>query len=695
MTFELRSPNDAIAFFERVFEEGNGKATLEIREEQCFSPSVYLKVGDIEIHPTTDEKESETAVLHALRFGAFTWTVPDHESVMKGVTEAFAKEARSSAQKNDRKEAGKVRRAIDVLVDCAVRCGFVNPTFDSTSVSEMPFERPTTVVVDTSAIHQGGLDFVVRYLYPMARIKIPAIAHMEILNQAERYLQLRRSEKPVAGPTILLEHALGQGGQRVLLRLELHTDAEIERPRLGADPLRGIVQPDHDAEDKALGLQQIQRSFADRLILETAIQHRDRLSPDHPIVVLTADQGLARMTMGEGLHPLFFSRPPADAVCGTTLSGTCFRPFIEDPTESPYFCISLPELIWELASTFGCARLSAGGSEFSVVAIGENLSWYPCHSRDDLLWTTTNIDLRLQNHRKPKSNSDAASKSTVENGESQSEPRKTTSDRDSGSLKGSYRFPLQSLLKLLSTLERKERVSDLDGMQVVNLSSAKRYAELRNFLLAGKLVTKDQKGRICKTTALDSLVASLRGQETEAALQILLNVPSFNAFVTEVSGTRPIKPASMVSIAQNAVKTYTSVGEICGAVIEIPDEGLYSTRISPDPASFAAFAVKAYRKLRREEEYVLTGAWLEELARTDGIHPICARNRLSEAREAGYLERFTEGSTPETQFERHNICVLETSTRGALAVRNVNLYHGDFLIPGKASVSIRIEDARK
>ncbi len=57
------------------------------------------------------------------------------------------------------------------------------------------------------------------------------------------------------------------------------------------------------------------------------------------------------------------------------------------------------------------------------------------------------------------------------------------------------------------------------------------------------------------------------------------------------------------------------------------------------------------------------------------------------------LERYTEGSTPETQYERHNMATLEVS-KGSATVREVNLYHGDFLIPGKASVSIRLEELR-
>ena len=170
------------------------------------------------------------------------------------------------------------------------------------TLSRMPFRRTVSVVADTSAVLQGGIDFVALHLTPAARITIPAVVHMEILNLIDRYFSQRRAGKPSA--QMLLDHVASQGGQRVLLRLE--RDHQLERSRLGADPLRGIIQPDSDAEDKSLGLQRVQRSFADRLVLETAIQRRDRVEPNHPVMLMTADQGQARMALAEGIEPIFF-----------------------------------------------------------------------------------------------------------------------------------------------------------------------------------------------------------------------------------------------------------------------------------------------------------------------------------------------------------------------------------------------------
>ena len=184
------------------------------------------------------------------------------------------------------------------------------------------------------------------------------------------------------------DHVTSQGTQRTVLRLELQTDAEIEPQTRGGPLLRGVDQPFSDSEDSNLKLPEVVRSFADHLILETAIQHRDRLGPDPAIVVVTADQGLARMTLGEGLRPLFFSTPPFESICGRTLTGTGFRPFVTSHNDSSLTHTSLPSLLWELASTFGSARIVVedGSRALTAAAIGEELSWHPYHSHDDLLW---------------------------------------------------------------------------------------------------------------------------------------------------------------------------------------------------------------------------------------------------------------------------------------------------------------------
>jgi hypothetical protein len=181
-------------------------------------------------------------------------------------------------------------------------------------------------------------------------------------------------------------------------------------------------------------------------------------------------------------------------------------------------------------------------------------------------------------------------------------------------------------------------------MQVVGLSSSKRYAELRNFLLAGAFVTKDTKGRIVKAQDLEELISAIRTRDLTRMRHLFSQVSSFNSFLNELKRAYPIRPEDVKSIANNAVKTYSEIAELCAQAIEIVDEGIYLTPDSPPPADFAPIAIQTYRKLKKSEDYVLTGVWLEELARKEGIHPIHARDRLNESRTAGFLERYTEGS---------------------------------------------------
>ena len=90
---------------------------------------------------------------------------------------------------------------------------------------------------------------------------------------------------------------------------------------------------------------------------------------------------------------------------------------------------------------------------------------------------------------------------------------------------------------------------------------------------------------------------------------------------------------------------------------------------------------------------MLTGQWLEAMAREHGIHPVMARNRLNEAHQAGYLQRYTEGSTPETRFEKHTMSYLNLKN-GIPVIENINLYQGDFLLQDRASVSLKIIEGK-
>ena len=71
-----------------------------------------------------------------------------------------------------------------------------------------------------------------------------------------------------------------------------------------------------------------------------------------------------------------------------------------------------------------------------------------------------------------------------------------------------------------------------------------------------------------------------------------------------------------------------------------------------------------------------------------------ARDRLEEAQVAGLIERYAEGSTPDTRFSKHILHMLEFEGAKPM-VRTVGLYEGSFLIPGRGSVMLHLKNGQK
>jgi len=382
-SYRLSSPEDATREIAKVF-AGTGIARIEVLEDKCFAGGGYWNLGEVRVRGVAgDVSEMFAAVSH----GAYQWEVPTAEEALAQLIMLLEVKEPTAGDKPAVKEQhqkilDRVRRIMDAVATAAVRVGLTHPIFDPNSVEEMPFRRGTTVIADTSGALQGGLDFVSRFLHPTARIKVPAVVHMEVVNQADSFLKRRRATK-VNSSALLFDHLLSQAGQRVLLRLEFRDDTEVERTLLVGDPLRNAFQRDSDQEWSDLNLSVPLRSYCDRLIIEAARQHQAHASPGHPIQLLTADQGLARMALAEGIAPLYFRAVSANSFFGRTLAGTAFNPL-----GAGLYQISLQAVLWEFATAFGSARLITedGTRWVEATAVGEDLAWSPIHSRNDLLW---------------------------------------------------------------------------------------------------------------------------------------------------------------------------------------------------------------------------------------------------------------------------------------------------------------------
>ena len=675
--YVLRSIREAETDLARLFhghvQNGDSCLRLEIREDICFRADTWVSVGTISSHPevrpeplaaSQDITDERLALQTAFRYGFFDWCIPEFESLQKDLTSALV--TKSKGESSDKKSSG----AAKAIAYVAMRCGLTHPVFDAMALSKMPFQEPIGIVADTNAVLQGALDFVARHLTPAARIVIPAMVHMEILNFVDRYfIQRYREKKP--GAQMLQDHALSQAGQRALLRLE--QQHHVERPRVGADPLRGIIQPQPDAEDKNLGLQQVQRSFADRLILETAVQRR--ASVNYPIMLMTADQGLARMALAEGIEPLFFDNAVSH-VFGSTLSGVVFRPFTTAANRA--YSVSVADVLWELSVTFGAARVVHGdsGSAFEVASMGEGCTWQPYHSHDDLLWTRV-----LSKVSQPKSRTEADEVgSKIEVSASRERPAKS----------GSYVFSLGAMVRLMWRLSSGP-VGDVEGMNLAKVNKASAYSPYRRFLTAGGFAMRDD-GILEGTELLNTLIGSMTALAFTEMQILLTKVESFGQFLSLLKAGEPLT-LNDSGLRNAPFRAYCALAEMCCAGVRLlGDDGIYviyATPENPPPEDFARTAVEAYDAVRQGEAFALTGTWLEYLAKRSGIHPVRACQRLAEAYHGGYLRRFFEGSTPETRYEKRNIQVLYTNG-GIPEVQKVNLYHGDFLMPGRASGSVRV-----
>lgn len=674
-----------VDIFAACAKPGGEHLRLEVREEKCFRPDAWVSVGTVSLHPeppaASQDAEDWRALQRAFRYGFFDWELPKEDWLKSKLTAALAIEEGARERPRTVKDID-IDRVTRGLAHAAIRCGLAHPAFDAMTFSKMPFHSAVGIVVDTTAVLQGGLDFAARHLTPAARLRVPAIVQMEILNFVDRYFSQRRRAKPSS--TMLVDHMLSQAGQRALIRLA----HRVERPRLGAEPLRGIVQPDSDAEDKSLGLQIVQRSFADRLILETAVQRRND-APDHPVMLMTADQGLARMALAEGIEPIFIDTNAASALLGSTLSGVTFKPFMTDGLRT--YPVSLCAIVWELAVTFGSARLIGTDSDdsFEAVAIGEGCSWQPYHSHDDLLWTRSVSTSAAAKPSLPKIK--AASDSTE--GDS---TRATTSTiipaPRSRALSGAYSFSPSSMIDLMAALDQHAALYDVAGMEAAQVNKRVSYEQYWRFLCAGGFAVMSG-AELQKTDRLSSLIRSMTDGAFDEMREQLSWVPSFGAFLTRMAIASPLTQDDS-KIRATAFRPYCALAEMCCAGVRFVDAGIYSTPENPVPEDFSRPALDTYDAVRRGEDYALTGAWLDEMTKRFGIHPVRARQRLAEAHQSGYIRRYVEGSTPETRYGNRNIHVLSFDG-GVPKVRNVNLYHGDFLMPGRAAVSIRLSKGER
>ena len=681
MSVELVSPNQAASRIVEAFGH-ESRCRVAVQEERAFEEDKWLDLGTISLPPKPRGISVGTdGPLEAITTStAFEWQLPDAEGV--------ASEAASLlgvAEGED--DYAKVSRILDQAASIAVRVGLLHPQFDPAAIEEMPFRRATTVVSDTSGVLQGGLDFVVSYLQPRARVKIPAIVQMEFVNFTDRFFKTRRTNqerryrnrhtkgghKAVHRADELMEHLKSQGGQRALLRFELQTDAEIERTYLLGDPLRDAFQREGGTL-RELNISVPVSAYVDRLILEAARSHQAQSEPGHAVRLLTSDQGLTLMALAEGVKPIYFKAVKRTDFFGELFTGQIFHPFTGEMQGIP-----LTSVLWELASSFGAARLKwEDGRTISIFSLGDAMAWSLFHSVDDLLWFSTSAAV---NGGAP-ANSSAAPITEKTEVEDTSQHASATSP-----IVSFQRMNIDRLFRLVCTLDDRQVLDAAEASAVLNVRP-RSTGDYRRFLTSAGLLEMED-GRWKALAPLRDLSAALRNSDAVEFRKTLLRAPSFAAFLSQV-GRSPVGQAVELSNLLRVATTYRTLGElalICASV----GNCVYPTPEQPSSGAFAEIALRRFSELDRGHGLVATGRWLESLIQHDGIHPEFARLSLEQAHEEGLLRRSTEGSTMQTGFDNHVVHVLGTDAGGSPIAMLVRLYRGDYLIPRKASVSLRIE----
>lgn len=701
MNLILTSPTGASASISAAFDSAD-HCQIQVREDGAFQPDHFLDLGRITL---PGFGESDFDVPRALRNGEYEWAIPSKDTAAEGLRAAIGGTPSTT-------DEDKIRRIMDSLGGVAIRLGLTHPIFDPLALAAMPFRRPTTVVSDTSGVIQGGLSFVAQNLHPAARLKIPAVVQMEVVNSSDRFLSNRRKGIKGKKHDLLIDHINSQAAQRVLLKLELRSSVELERTLLVGDPLRAAFKGDEEKELRELNLNVPIRSYADRLILEAARQHQAQVSPGHQVLLLTSDQGLARMAIGEGLMPLYFHSAKADSLFGKIHSGSNLRPF-----DGQLVSTDLAEILWELATIFGTARLASpdGSALLTVRAIGDSLSWAPYHSHDDLLWVeggnpSANPSAPpappIGNDPEPATssgNSAARAESArglratinkVRSADAVDEQRTGTSSEisEADSRTPLYKMSVDSLLKLVIELDKEQSISESRVAVIIDSQNPTSLSDYRRFLSSSNALNVEGDTWIAGP-GLRLISAALGNADPDALGEALSAIPAYAAIRQTFLNAPVGEPYPTKAAFKRAEATYLALAEATLLGAPVQKKGFYPTIARPTDEEFVPIAIKAYNKVTAEGRWASTGQWLEELIATDGVHPLIARLRLQSASERGLLERFFEGSTTDTKSDRHIIRVLAVND-GMPFLKTEYLYRGDFLMPGRGGSSLRVVEAK-
>ena len=247
-----------------------------------------------------------------------------------------------------------------------------------------------------------------------------------------------------------------------------------------------------------------------------------------------------------------------------------------------------------------------------------------------------------------------------------------------------HRFDVDRLFRLVCALDDQ---LEMPVSQIEELLGRK-SDEYSRFLQSGGLINTAA-GVWTAGKGISFLSAALRNERLEEVKEALLEVPSFAAFADRVTKLGSEEYLDAKSLGRGST-TYRVLGEVTLICATVANSRIYRTQNVPSLKEFSVIARTRYSSLNRDvSDLVATGEWLEALIQHDGIHPEVAKQGLDAASVAGLLKRSTEGSTSQLRYRNRVLHVLRIQS-GLPRIDQVLLYKGDYLIPGQASVSLRI-----
>ena len=251
-----------------------------------------------------------------------------------------------------------------------------------------------------------------------------------------------------------------------------------------------------------------------------------------------------------------------------------------------------------------------------------------------------------------------------------------------------YKYSVEGLIRLVDRLDTHRELALGNVMELLGVRTPSGLKDYRRFLQSGQAIILGD-NTWTAAPSLSILAIALRNVDIPGVRATLREFPSYAALAQAIEQQAigvPIEP----EVFGRAAATLTAWAELTGLGAHVHGTGFFATPTVPNDAAFAEVATTAFEGVRGDGRWVATGRWLEQLIVRDGIHPNITRLRIQTASAAGLIKTTTEGSTTETQYDSHAVKVLDVRD-GVPVVGTEYLYRGDFLIPGKASSSVRIE----